>query len=188
MEALLAQLRSRDPLQAEQACAQLTAVGEKVVPALQEMAKAEDTEARWWAIRCLADIPNSNTTQIFVLALDDEDEAVRQCAALALSRQPDPIAVPKLMLMLNGEDGFLARLAGDALIATGTDAVPALIAGVEAGTGAAQAEAARCLAHIGDTRAVPALFKLLDSPSAIVEHWASHGLEKMGVGMSFFQA
>jgi hypothetical protein len=43
------------------------------------------------------------------------------------------------------------------------------------------------LALIGDTRAVPALFKLLESESALVEHWASTGLAKMGVGMSFFQ-
>jgi hypothetical protein len=27
---------------------------------------------------------------------------------------------------------------------------------------------------------------LLDSDSAVLEHWASEGLEKMGVGMSFF--
>jgi HEAT repeat protein len=47
-------------------------------------------------------------------------------------------------------------------------------------------EAARALALIGDTRAVPALFKALDEESAVMEHWAGEGLERMGIGMVFY--
>ena len=39
---------------------------------------------------------------------------------------------------------------------------------------------------IGDTRAIPELYKMLDSDSALLEYWASDGLERMGVGMVFF--
>jgi len=51
----------------------------------------------------------------------------------------------------------------------------------------ARLEAARALAAIGDTRAIPVLIKMLDQDSAIMEHWAEQGLEKMGVGTVFFE-
>jgi len=48
-------------------------------------------------------------------------------------------------------------------------------------------EAVRALAKIGDQRAIPALFEALDDNSALIEYWASEGLEKMGVGMVFYK-
>jgi HEAT repeat protein len=51
----------------------------------------------------------------------------------------------------------------------------------------ARLEAARALAVIGDTRAIPVLFKVFEGDSAIMEHWAEKGLEKMGVGTVFFE-
>jgi HEAT repeat protein len=51
---------------------------------------------------------------------------------------------------------------------------------------AARIQAARALALIGDTRAIPELFNALDGDSALLEYWAGEGLEKMGVGMVFF--
>jgi hypothetical protein len=43
------------------------------------------------------------------------------------------------------------------------------------------------LAQIGDPRSIPALFTALDEDSALMEYWASEGLEKMGVGIVFFE-
>jgi HEAT repeat protein len=56
---------------------------------------------------------------------------------------------------------------------------------MESGSHIARLEAARALASIGDTRAIPALFDALDD-SALLEYWANEGLERMGVGMCFF--
>jgi HEAT repeat protein len=92
-----------------------------------------------------------------------------------------------LIEALESEDSLLVRLAADALVAAGAPAVEKLIAGLESGKPNARIEAARALALIGDTRAVPALIKLLDSDSLSLQHWANEGLEKMGVGMSYFK-
>jgi HEAT repeat protein len=48
-------------------------------------------------------------------------------------------------------------------------------------------EAVRALAKIGDDCAIPALCEALDDNSALIEYWASEGLEKMGVGMVFYK-
>jgi phycocyanobilin lyase beta subunit len=92
-----------------------------------------------------------------------------------------------LIQALSASDRLLARLAGDALIAIGEDAVPALIEVIENNPQPARLEAVRALSAIGDTRAIPILIKVLDQDSAIMEHWAGQGLEKMGVGMVFFK-
>jgi HEAT repeat protein len=119
--------------------------------------------------------------------LADADPLVRQCAALSLTRRPHAEAAPALLALLGDHDSLLARLAGDALVVLGSGAVEPLIAVLDTGRLTARVEAARALALIGDTRAVPALFKLLGSESAVLEHWANEGLEKMGVGMAFFK-
>jgi HEAT repeat protein len=111
---------------------------------------------------------------------------VGQCAALALRYQADPDAIPTLIQALSLPDRLMARLAADALIATGEESVPALIEVMQNNSQPARLEAARALGEIGDPRAIPALFNALGDDSAILEHWAGEGLEKMGVGMVFF--
>jgi HEAT repeat protein len=88
---------------------------------------------------------------------------------------------------MGSQDALLARLAANALACTGADAVPALLEVLEKGEQALRLEAARALAHIGDERSIPALFKALDEDSALMEYWANEGLERMGVGMVFFK-
>jgi HEAT repeat protein len=119
--------------------------------------------------------------------LKDKDVAVCQCAALGLSRQPDERAVPALVEAMASDDALLARLAANALGAIGAAAVPALLDALENGSQSVRLEAARTLAMIGDTRAIPALFNALDGDSALLEYWANEGLERMGVGMVFFK-
>ncbi len=89
--------------------------------------------------------------------------------------------------MLADEDALTRRLAGDALVAIGSQIVPQLLDVMQNGEHVARLEATRALAKIGDECAIPALFEALDDGSALIEYWASEGLEKMGVGMVFYK-
>lgn len=172
---------------AEVAALQLAAAGSHSLLTLREFLQDQDADIRWWATRALAEIHTPESTPLLLQALRDSEPEVQQCAALALRRQPNSDAITKLIQALNAPDRLLARLAGDALIAIGEDAVPALIEVIENNPQSARLEAVRALSAIGDARAIPILIKVLDQDSAIMEHWAEQGLEKMGVGMVFFK-
>ncbi len=81
---------------------------------------------------------------------------------------------------------LVAELAGGALAANGSPALPALLEALQNGSQAARLIAVRALAEIGDTESIPALFAALSESSALMEYWAAQGLERMGVGMTFF--
>jgi HEAT repeat protein len=185
---LLEDLSSGDSARAERAALELPKHKEAALQELSQLIQSDDADKRWWAACALAGFAQPAAGDLLTAALADPDAGVRQCAALALSKSPHASAIPALIETLAAEDSLLTRLAADALVALGAAAVEPLIAVVETNEGNAQVEAARALALIGDPRAVPALFKLLDSDSAVLEHWATEGLEKMGVGMSFFIA
>jgi HEAT repeat protein len=156
---------------------------------LQEIEKIvdhPDAEVRWWATRALASLDQADAGKLLVNKLRDADLAVRHCAALALSHRPVESAVPELIDALKDDDSLLKRLAAEALVKIGNEATLPLVEALESGDQATQLEVARALALIGDTRAVPALFKLAESDSVVLQHWASEGLEKMGIGMAFF--
>src|SRR5690606_29459680 len=128
-----------------------------LLPLLQD----ENEDTRWWAVRALAGFESPAASEQLTAALDDASLSVQQCAALALSQRPWPGSVPRLATRLASEDSLLARLAGDALVAQGSEAVPTLITVLEGNpegsTASARVEAARALALLGDTRAIPAL-------------------------------
>jgi HEAT repeat protein len=187
MEDLLLELTSGDDEQAERAARQLAEQGEAAIAALRPLLAAPQAETRWWAVRALAEIPGGWVAPGSIEVLKDADLAVRQCAALSFSRQPDERAVPALIEAMASDDALLARLAANALAATGGEAVPALLDVLENGRQPLRLEAVRALAMIGDTRAIPALFHALDEDSALLEYWANEGLERMGVGMTFFK-
>jgi HEAT repeat protein len=178
---------SGSDFRAEKAALDLTSTGLQNITVINQLLADQRVEVRWWAIRSLAEVQSPKVTPLLVNSLSDPDLSVRQCAALALQHQPDPLATPVLIQLLNSTDQLLARLAGDALIAIGSDAVPALLEVMQEGNLKIRIEAARALGKIGDTRAVPELFKALDGESAILEHWAGEGLERMGIGMVFYQ-
>lgn len=152
----------------------------------KQLLQDQRADVRWWAVRSLAEIESPEITPLLITSLDDADVSVRQCAALALQKHPDQRAISALIEMLKSTDQLLSRLAGDALVASGGDAVPALLEVMQADHPAARIQAARALALISDTRAIPELFNALDGDSALLEYWAGEGLEKMGVGMVFF--
>ena len=187
MEDLLLELTSGDDERAERAARRLAEHGEAAIATLRLLLVAPQAETRWWAARALAEIPGGWVAPWSIEALKDADLAVRQCAALGLSRQPDEQAVPALIEAMSSDDALLARLAANALASTGGEAVPALLEVLENGRQPVRLEAARALAMMGDTRAIPGLFKVLDEGSALLEYWANEGLERMGVGMTFFK-
>jgi HEAT repeat protein len=184
---LVAEFTNGSDQRAELAALQLSAAGSQSLEILNELIADPNPDVRWWATRSLADIRTTGAISLLLKALNDSDPGVQQCAALALRGQPDPEAIPHLIHSLDAEDRLLSRLAGDALIAIEGDAVPPLIKVVDDGSQSARLEAVRALASIGDTRAIPVLIKVLDQDSAIMEHWADQGLEKMGVGTVFFE-
>lgn len=184
---LLDELRCGDDERAEAAFSHLDAWGPELVEPLRERLFSPDAEIRWWAVRALAEINDGRVPGLLAGALSDPDKGVRWCAGLALRTHPSEPAAPALLSLLSDEDALTRRLAGDALVAIGSPVVPQLLGAMQNGEHLPRLEAARALAKIGDERAIPALFKALEDNSALVEYWATEGLEKMGVGLVLYK-
>ncbi len=187
VDKLLNDLTSKHDDRAEAAVRKLSAYGPEAVPVLQDLLGSSDADTRWWAVWALGEIKDPRVPPLLSKALHDPDGTVQQAAALALRMQPDLEAIPDLIALLDAGDRNLAHLATAALIALRGEAVPALIDTMEKGSHRAKLEAVRALAVIGDQRAIPVLFEALSKDSALMEFWASEGLDRMGVGMSFFK-
>jgi eukaryotic-like serine/threonine-protein kinase len=183
----LSQLTCGDDERAEAALSHLAEWGAEAVGPLRERLSNPEAEVRWWAVRALAEVHDLRVAELLVGALADPDKSVRWCAGLALRMHPAPQAMPALIRMLSDVDALTRRLAGDALVAIGAQSVPDLLEVLQGSAQLARLEAVRALAKIGDEHAIPALFEVLDDGSALVEYWASEGLEKMGVGMVFYK-
>ncbi len=184
---LLDDLSCGDDVRAEEALSKLGVWGPELVEPLRERLDNPEPEVRWWAVRALAEINDERVPGLLVKALADPDQGVSWCAGLALRNHPATEAIPSLLVHLSDADALTRRLAGDALVATGSPAVPALLDVLQAGVHPARLEAIRALARIGDERAIPVLFAALDDSSALIEYWANEGLERMGVGMVFYR-
>ncbi|MEJ2710426.1 MAG: HEAT repeat domain-containing protein [Anaerolineales bacterium] len=187
LQTLIDELVSGEDERAEAAVPQLAEFGQRALPVLQQLLSSEQVDRRWWAARALAAIPDPGVPTLLVDLLQDESPGIRQCAALGLRIQPDDRSVPALIPALEDQDPLTASLASDALGTIGKAAVQPLLEFLERGSPAARIEAVRALATIADERAIPALVKALDEDSAIIEYWATEGLERMGVGMVFFK-
>jgi HEAT repeat protein len=180
-------LISGEDLRAEQAVPKLAACGDQAVDRLLALLQAENPDHRWWATRALAAHPQPASRRGLCQALEDKDPAVRHCAAAALREQPCIEALPLLISALHKEDRLLTRLAGDALIALGKDAIPALEEASQSEHPAVRIEAVRALSKMRHPQTIPVLFKALEDTSSIVVHWAEQGLDDLGVGMVFFE-
>ena len=187
LQALISNLLSDDDNIAVAAVDDISALGTTALPALYTLLESPNPNERWWAIRVLSAIPDPDVPPRLRDALHDPDYTVRQCAALGLSQQPDIGSIPDLVERLNDDDRLVARLAADALIAIGGPSVTDLIDSLEYGPQSSKVEAARALAVIGDTRAIPAMFAAWEDGSALIRHWVEQGFERMGVGMQFFK-
>ena len=185
---LLANLTSGDDKQAQAAVKEIAAMGEMAIPTLKTLLSEPEPDTRWWAIRALAAIEHPEVANILHEAIHDPNPSVRQCAVLGLRQHPTPEPISDLIAYLHDADQLLARLAANALVTIGSDAVPSLLKVLENGPQNARLEAVKALAEIGDTRAVPAFFTAIrDGDSSLVEYWADIGLERMGIGMAFFK-
>jgi HEAT repeat protein len=184
---VLDQLSCGEDERAEEALSYLAAWGSEALEPLKERLSSSDVDVRWWAVRGLAEVQDERVPTILVRALSDPDKGVRWCAGLALRQHPSVTAIPALIDFLSSDEALTRRLAGDALVAIGKDAISPLIETMLKREHLARLEAVRALAKIGDERSIPVLFEALDDSSALVAYWASEGLDKMGVGMVFYQ-
>ena len=197
LESLLDDLTSGDEARAEAAVSPLVAMGEEAVPALLDLSHSPVVDTRWWALRVLASSPHLQTEWL-VPFLNDPAPEVRQCAALGLAGKPDAGAVESLVHALSDDDSMVASLAANALVKTGSPAVPSLIEAVKRrsategsveGTGSQsqRIHALRALAEIRDHRAIPIMMQVMQEDSALLQHWAQEGLERLGLDMVYIK-
>jgi HEAT repeat protein len=182
---VLDELFSGDDERAEAAVGLLTA---EHLPALESALADANLDRRWWAVAGLGRLGGEHATQLLMRAAAAGEPNLRAAAIFALGRLHSALAIPQLLQILEDPSEYLARLASDALIAVGQPALAALIDVLASHTQArVRANAARSLALIGDTSAIPALFRALEDESSLVQHWADQGLDRMGVGQVYFK-
>ena len=194
---LLNDLTSGNETRAEAAVSALIDLGEKALPALQDLTRSPDVDQRWWGLRVLAQSPRSQAGWLAPF-LNDPAREVRQCAALGLALKPDESALQPLVQALSDEDSMVGSLAVNALIKIGSATVPALIDVVQrrpategsvegAAPQSARIHALRALAELRDHRAIPIMLKVMEEDSALLGHWAKEGLERLGLDMVYIK-
>jgi HEAT repeat protein len=197
---LLDDLVSGDEIRAEAAVSPLIDLGEEAIPPLMELTRSADADQRWWALRALAQSPHSQTDWLIPFLSDPAPE-VRQCAALGLAAKPDEGAIQPLVQALSDEDSLVGGLAVNALIKIGKAAAPALIDAVKRrpdgssvahrvegnAPQAARIHALRALAEIRDHRAIPVMMQVMGEDSALLQHWAKEGLDRLGLDMVYIK-
>lgn len=185
---LLEDLVSEDEPRALAAAAGLAEFGERAVKPLQELCKDPEPDRRWWATYALSEINTAAARASLAKSLEDENLSVRHCAALGLRMNPTEKAVDGLVTALQSEDLLLSRLASDALAAVGPKSIRALQPLTQAQEPRIRIEAVRALAQMCHPDAIGPLFACSEDPSSMVAYWVELGLERLGVGMSFFEA
>ena len=186
LDELLADLTSGDDLRAEAAVPGLVELGETAFPALRDLLQAEDTDQRWWALRTLAQAPQSRTEWLLPFLSDSAPE-VRQAAALGLCSHPDETAIRPLVRALSDADSMVSDLARNALVVIGKPAVPSLIDVPKDAPQRARINALRALAEIVDYSTIPTLMAALEDDSVMMQHWAEEGLERLGLNMVYIK-
>ncbi len=183
---LAADLADADDVRAEQTAQRLAAFGEKALEGLAPLLTAAHVDARFWAVRTLALLTGERAARMRMAALRDADREVRLCALRAMCEQPTPQALNELEAELGGADAMAARLAGNAFIRLGRQALEPLVRTLRDGNPQARIEAARALAELRQPEAIAPLFTALEDSSTIVRHWAEIGLERLGQNYVFF--
>lgn len=186
LDDLLNDLISGDESRAEAAVPELINLGADAIPALQDLTRSTDVDQRWWAIRVLMQSPHASTDGLLPF-LNDPAPEVRQCAALGLASRIDENAIKPLIQALSDDDSMVSTLAGNALIKIGSAAVPSLIETAQSAQQAARIQALRALAEIRDHRAIPVMMKVMEEDSALLQHWAKEGLERLGLNMVYIK-
>jgi HEAT repeat protein len=186
MQELLAELISGDDARAEHSIPALTALDMAVMPALLDLTRANEADIRWWAVRALAASPHTRTEDLLPLLSDSAPE-VRAAAALAICNHPDECAVIGLVKSLEDADPLVAGLAGNALVKIGSSSVPSLLEVMKEAPTGIRILALRTLSEICDQRAIPAMMKSLGEESALLQYWATEGLQRLGLDMVYMK-
>ena len=186
LENMLADLTSGDETRAERAASDLVTLGEDAFPALRSLLESTDTDHRWWALCALAQSPQTRTEWLLPL-LNDPAPEVRQAAALGLGSHPEETAISPLIQALDDPDSLVSTLACNALIMIGKPAVPVLLEVPKEASHKARINTVRALAEIKDYAAIPALMAALEEDSAMMQHWAEEGLERLGLNMVYIK-
>lgn len=186
LQDLLNDLTSGDETRAEEAVPLLVDLGRDAISALLELTRSPEMDSRWWALRVLAQSPLLRTEWL-VPFLNDPAPEVRQCAALGLAVKPDETATQPLVRALSDEDSMVGSLAANALVKIGSAAVPSLIVTVKTALQPARIHALRALAELRDPRAIPVMMQVMNEDSALLQHWAKEGLERLGLDMVYIK-
>ena len=186
LQDLLSDLTSGSETRAEKAVPELIDLGQEAIPALLDLTRSSEADHRWWGLRVLAQSPHSQAEWL-VPFLNDPAREVRQCAALGLAIKPDESATQTLVQALNDEDSMVNSLAVNALVKIGNAAVPSLIEVVKSAPQSARIHALRALAEIRDHRAIPVMMKVMEEDSALLQHWAKEGLDRLGLDMVYIK-
>ena len=186
LQVLLKDLTSGDESRAEKAAPALIELGEDAIPALLDLTRSTDVDARWWSLRTLAQSPRARTEWL-VPFLNDAAPEIRQCAALGLANKPDESAIPPLVQALSDEDTLVGNLAVKALVNIGKSSVPPLIEKVKSASQSTRILALRALVEIRDPRAIPVMMQVMEEDSALLQHWAKEGLERLGLDMVYMK-
>lgn len=184
---LLDDLASGDEQRAQTAVTDLATYGSRAVKPLRELLSHPDPDVRWWATYALSEFNDKEAQASLIDALKDEEVSVRCCAALGLRLNPTTKAIDRLVTALQSDDLLLSRLAGDALAAIGPKSIRALQPLTQSPSPHVRIEAVRALAQMGHPDAIGPLFACSGDPSSMVAHWVEVGLDRLGVGMSFFR-
>jgi HEAT repeat protein len=193
-------LTSGSETRAEKAVPGLIELGEDAIPALLDLTRSPEVDHRWWGLRVLAQSPLAQAEWL-VPFLSDPAREVRQCAALGLALKPNESATQPLVRALSDNDSMVSSLAVNALVKIGKAAVPSLIEVVkrssDTSSGAQQVKgntpqsarihALRALAEIRDHRAIPVMMKVMEEDSALLQHWAKEGLDRLGLDMVYMK-
>ena len=188
LQSLLNDLTSGDEERAEQAVPLLIEMGEDAIPALMDLSHSPDMDSRWWALSTLAQSPHCRTEWLVPFLSNDPSPDVRQCAALGLAVRPDESAIQPLVQALTDDDSMVAGLAANALVKVGGAAVPSLIEVVKGKQQSARIHALRALADIKDHRAIPVMMDVMKEESALLQHWAKEGLDRLGLDMVYIKS
>ena len=186
LQHLLDDLISGDEARAEAAIPQLVEMDADAIPALLDLTLSPDVDSRWWALRTLASLPHCRTEWLIPF-LNDTAPEIRQCAALGLAIKPDESAAESLVRALSDEDSMVGSLAANALVKIGSASVPPLIEAVRNGVQSQRIHALRALAEIKDHRAIPIMMQVMQEDSALLQHWAQEGLERLGLDMVYMK-
>ena len=186
LQDLLSDLTSGSETRAEKAVPELIDLGQEAIPALLDLTRSSEVDHRWWGLRVLAQSPHSQAEWL-VPFLNDPAREVRQCAALGLAIKPDESAIQPLVQALNDEDSMVSSLAVNALVKIGNAAVQSLIEVVKSAPQSARIHALRALAEIRDHRAIPVMMKVMEEDSALLQHWAKEGLDRLGLDMVYIK-